>query len=200
VITYSDIKRYDNVEFGNYLSKPGYSHSYLKREVNGILPGLDITENISLGKMVDTIITEPHNVNIQDELYEPGKSIVEQIRATFGDLIKRFEMQVSYVGVANYNCWAMRVKGRLDFLLPGHAVIDLKITKTKSKQIPALIDYMGYKNQLWHYCRLAGVTKGYLMIYCQPERKTYLYVVDVSEPVNAFWAEKIEKFGYPVAA
>ena len=198
MITYTDIKRYDNVEFGKYLSMPGASQSYLKREINGLLPGMDVTENMRLGSMVDAIITEPHKVNIEDALYEPGKSIASQIKATFGTMIERFEKQISYTGMATYNGWGMVVKGRLDFLLPSLAVIDLKITKTKAKQIPALIEYMGYKHQLYHYCKFAGVTKAYLMIYCQPEKKTFLFNIDVTGH-NEFWAEKIQKFGYPIA-
>ncbi|MEY4767706.1 MAG: hypothetical protein RL637_345 [Pseudomonadota bacterium] len=192
MINYSEITRYQSDDFGAYLKAPGYSHSYLKQEINGILPEFNVTENVRIGKIVDAIITgEP--VNMSDELYPYCRDIAGAIKANYGSLIDAFEKQVNYMGKAEYNRFTMPVKGRLDFLLPKNAAIDLKVTK--SKDIKSLIKYMGYENQLWNYCKLAGVKKAFLMVYSIPLKKTQLIQLDCSNTYNEFWAEKILKFG-----
>lgn len=193
MIIYSDIKRYEDVPFGEYLNLPGYSHSFLKREVNGVSEHIETTENMRLGSMVDAILTEPSKVNMTSDMYRAGRDIAARIKAEFGRLIARFKKQVSYAGVLEYESFEMPVKGRLDFLLPGHAVIDLKVTK--SKDINSLIKIFGYENQIWNYAKLAGVDKAYLMIYSLPLKQTQVHYFDCSQNINEFWANKILKFG-----
>lgn len=192
MIIYKDIKSFKSEDFGAYLNAPGYSHSFLKQEVNGVVPEFNETENVRIGKMVDNIITgEP--VDMDSDLYPYCRDIAKQITATYGGLIKQFQTQVNYSATACLNGFEMPVKGRLDFLLPGHAVIDLKVTK--SMNVHLLAKFMGYENQLWHYCKMAGVKTGFLMFYSIPLKKTQLIQVDCSGNFNQFWADKILKFG-----
>lgn len=193
MITYSNIQRIDNLPFEEYLQLPGYSHSFLKREINGITEELRITDNIIIGKLVDNILTEPAKADMSSSLYPVAKLIAAEVTKHFGTMINSFQKQISYTAEVEFKGFTMPTTGRLDFLLPGHAVIDLKITKMKD--INALIDFMGYKNQLWHYCKMAGVSKGYLMFYSIPLKQTFVRYVDCSFGTNEFWAEKIIKFG-----
>lgn len=193
MITVSNIVMMESIPFQEYLQLPGLSHSFLKREVNGITPDLEITDNIRLGSMVDAILTEPGKADMTSHLYEPAKAIAYEIKSKFAAAIKAFRKQVSYTAEMNMDGFIMPVKGRLDFLIPGHAVVDLKITKMKD--LPALIEHMGYKNQLWSYCQMAQVKVAYLMIYSVPAKKVYLIKIDCSQPGNLFWEEKILKFG-----
>jgi hypothetical protein len=64
MILYKNIQSFDDVEFVKYLQMPGYSQSFLKKEINGIAPGVDVTGNMKLGSMVDAILTEPHKVDV----------------------------------------------------------------------------------------------------------------------------------------
>jgi hypothetical protein len=195
MINYSDIVKYDNISFEDYLKlgKDFYSHSFLKRERNGIVEPLKITDNIRIGSLVDSIITEPQKADLTSELYPFAKDISDRIKSEFGSLISYFKKQLSYTGIASFADFKLPVIGRLDFLLESQAVIDLKVTK--SKNIPELIYFMGYKNQLWHYARLSGVNKAYLLVYSIPNKRTECHFVDVSSNYNEFWADKIIDFG-----
>jgi hypothetical protein len=193
MITYSNIVRHDNLPFQDYLKLEGYSFSFLKREINGINPHLEITNNIRLGSMVDAILTEPEKVDYSDPIYKPAKEIAALIRSKYSSLLFAFQKQVSFTAIANFGGFEMPVTGRLDYLLIDHAVIDLKVTM--SKDIHALIQFMKYDNQLWNYCKMAKVDKAYLMIHSVPLKKTELIALNCADNMNEFWADKILKFG-----
>lgn len=189
MIEYSNIKRHDNIPFDEYLKLPGHSHSSLKNMVYGIYKPVVSTDNMRLGSLVDSILTDPASANMQDQLYSDAKDVAAKIKSEFGDLLFACDKQVSYTATASHGLFEMEVKGRLDFLLNDYAVIDLKITK--SKQFTTLINYMGYKNQLWHYARMAGVKNAYILIRSVPLKKTMLYAIDCSDNYNGLWADRI---------
>jgi hypothetical protein len=193
MIHYSSIKRYDGLPFEDYLKLEGYSHSFLKREHNGITTELSITDNIRIGKLVDGIITEPETVDMSDSLYPVAKAIAFKITDTFGDLIKHFDKQVSFTADTEYNGFTIPTKVRLDFLLPQHAAIEMKVTM--SKNIDSIIKFMGYENQLWHQTKMANVKKGYFLFHSIPLKYTVILSADSSSSINQFWAEKTMLFG-----
>lgn len=207
MITYSNIVRHDNLEFEQYLKLPGYSHSFLKSNVQGVKKYFDVTDNVRVGSMVDNILTDPARVDMSDPLYPACKELAHTIQQQFGDVIAICEKQISYTATMNMQTLSMPVTGRLDFLLPGVAVIDLKVTF--AKDVDALIEFMGYQNQLWHYCRLAKVQKAYLLI-CQvtkkvdakgmtiTKHKVFVKGIDVSNEENGFWISKMIDFGNAV--
>ncbi len=196
-IVYSNIQQYNNLDFADYLKLPGYSHSFLKHAKNGIAANIEVTDKMKVGSMVDAILTEPHKANMADPIYPYCKDIAFNVKEKFGTLIQHFQKQISYTCTVSYDAGTAKFfiysKGRLDFLLPGHAVIDLKITE--AKDVPALIEFMGYENQLYHYCRMAGVKKAYLMVYVINKRKVELREFDCSSNYNTFWANKVLEYG-----
>ena len=193
MINYTNIQKHINIPFDEYLKFNGYSHSFLKREKNGITPELTITENIIIGKLVDGILTEPQYVEMANPLYPVAKLIAYEISKNFGDLIKHFEKQISYTSLMQYGDFIMPAKVRLDFMLTGHAAIEMKITK--SKDIDGIIKHMGYENQLWHQTKMAGVNKGYFLFHSIPLKKTIILTANCDSDHNDFWAEKIISFG-----
>jgi hypothetical protein len=193
MITYSEIKKIEGLGFIDYLQLPGFSHSFLKSERSGVVADLLLTENIRIGKLVDGILTDPGSVNMADPLYNVSREIVYFIEQKFGKLIKHFQSQISYTALASFQDFTMFTKGRLDWLLRDQAVIDLKITA--SRDIRNVIEFMGYKNQVYHYAKLAGVPVAYLMVHSMPLKKTELLKVDCSGNENQFWQEKIIHFG-----
>lgn len=192
MIRYSNIKKHINLGWEDYCSLPGYSHSFLKNEQCGLRKQVELTDNMRLGSLVDAIITGGE-VDMASHLYPAARDIASKITGVFGDLIARFEKQVSYTAEIEYKGFRMPVMGRLDFLLPGMATIDLKITKSKS--IEPLITLFGYDNQLWHYAKMARTPRGYLMVYSVPLKRTFIFARPIDTSVNEFWAEKILKFG-----
>lgn len=196
MITYSNISTSNGIDFNDYLKYTGYSHSFLKGESFGIAKEVPMTDKIKVGKLVDAILTEPESIDkydMLDILYPIAKEIAFKIRDQFGDLIKRFESQISFTADVEYEGFTMPTKGRMDYLLKDVAVIDLKVSF--AKDVKALIEFMKYENQLWHYCKAMNVTQAYLLIYSVPLKKTQLIKIDVSQPVNEFWADKCLKFG-----
>jgi hypothetical protein len=193
MIQYTNILRHDNVPFEEYLRLPGYSHSYLKRERFGMVEELTMTDNIMIGKLVDGILTDQEGVDMKSPLYSQAKLIAYDIMKTWGAQIKLFRKQVSYTADVNHNGFIMPTTGRLDFELPKHAVVDLKVTK--SKDVDGLINYMGYKNQVWHYAKMAQVNDAYIMIHSIPLRRNFIRAIDCSSNMNEFWADKCINFG-----
>lgn len=196
MITYQNIKRFDDVEFSEYLKTPAYSNSFLKSERFGISPQIVVTDNMKLGSMVDSIITEPHKVDVSSPFYLPGREIAKIIMLEFGDLINKFSKQVNFVGELCYEenkvQYIMPTKGRLDFYVPKSAVIDLKVTSATS--ISNLVDFMGYDDQLWHYSRISEAPNAFLIVYSRKLKKANLFHVPVNYE-SKFWKEKTIKFG-----
>jgi hypothetical protein len=193
MITLSNIIFHPNIPFQEYLKLKGYSHSFLKREINGVEPEFNETYMTRLGKLVDAILTDPSTADYDDELYPTARRIAIKIMDKFGDFIRKFQKQVSITADANYNGFVFPIKGRLDYLLAGHAVIDLKITKATN--FKELIEWMGYLNQLWIYCKLAGVKKAYIMIHSITTCKTELIALDVTSEENEFYESAALKYG-----
>lgn len=192
MIQVTNIKSFEGVPFNEYLQHEGYSHSFLKYQRFGIVEPVEVTKNMQIGSLVDGIITEPEKVNMSDELYYPARSIAKDLKAQYGDMLNVFKKQVSYSATFTMGEFELQTKGRLDFFLTSHAVIDLKVTW--SKDVVALINYMGYKNQVWGYCKMAGVKKAYIMIYSVPLRKSFLYEIAI-EDRNEFWENQLLDFG-----
>jgi hypothetical protein len=196
MIQYTNIQRRLNIPFNEYQKFNGYSHSFLKSEINGVSPEFIASEKVKLGSLVDAILTQDDKVDYADPQFNVAMKIAIEIKDKFGVMIKQFVPQVSYTAMASYGGLQMPITGRLDWELPKHAVIDLKVTGAKTdKEFATLIALMGYDNQLFNYCKMAGVTKGYLMPYSTSAKKC-LSVVSV--PImdrNIFWESKILKFG-----
>jgi hypothetical protein len=193
MIIYSNIQRYDNLPFEDYLKLPGFSHSFLKRERSGVAEDLKMTDNIRVGSLVDSILTEPRKADMYSPLYPYAREIAAVIKNRFGSFIDKFQKQVSFTTDVSFGDFTMPVKGRLDFLVAAMAVVDLKVTM--SRDLRSLIEFMGYKNQMFNYCKMPKVDTAYLMIYSVPLKKTEIIKVDCQGNRNAFWEEKIIKFG-----
>lgn len=192
MITFTDIQQHLSVPFEVYKKLPGLSTSFLKSEQNGIKPDFVMTDKVRVGSLVDAILTEPAKADMSSELYPYAKAIAFQLKQTFGDMMSSFIPQVSYTAIAEFKGFKMRVRGRLDYLLPKLAVIDLKVTY--AKDIPALIDFMKYREQMFLYCKFAGVQKAYLLVYCVPKKTCTVHFIDCSGS-NTWWEEKIINHG-----
>ncbi len=202
MLTYSNTKRFENMSFESYLQMAGdsdkfYSHSFLKSEQAGVSPLFIASQKVKLGKMVDAILMDPDEVDISLPEFADGRKIASAIRNQFKSLIDNFIPQVSYTSTLRYKGLEMNVCGRLDWELPKHAVIDLKVTDAKTdKEFAKVIDFMGYSNQMHNYRCLSGVSASYLLPY-STKSKTCLSVVkmEYSPDAEQFWKDAVLKFG-----
>lgn len=189
MIQFTNKKRYDNVPFSEYLKVDGYSYSFLKREQQGSVPIFKSSPKVELGKLVDAILTQPDDIDI----YSPQLKVAENIAKVLSDNfdISKFENQVSLTCDMECSGLSMPFRGRLDWGLKDIAVIDLKVTAEKN--LRAVINHMGYDNQLFGYCGAYDVKLGYILIYSSTSNKYDL----IQMPLDGeqFWKEKIMKFG-----
>ena len=196
MINYKNTTRHENIPFEQYLKLGGYSHSFLKSQKNGITPYFKMTDKIRLGSLVDALLTQDDRFDFSDPQARGAMKIAAQIKDTFGGMIELFKPQISYTSELEYCGLTLRTTGRLDWELPKHAVIDLKVTGAKSdKEFAAYIDHMGYKNQLWNYAKMGGFKKAYIVAYSAVAKKC-LNVVSV--PIvdrNEFWENSVLQFG-----
>lgn len=196
MITFSNTRTYSNIDFEEYLKFKGYSHSFLKREVCGVSPEFISTEKVKFGSMVDSLLTEPEKVDISSPIYEMAKEVGFTVMQFFGtELWNSMQSQLSFTTEMNFNKLVMPFKGRLDkFDQRSKMVIDLKVTQAPIKQIPALVDFMGYKNQMWGYGKPLDAKNAVLIFYSVKDKKPFIYPIKFKE-MNLFFEEKIMNFG-----
>lgn len=197
MITVKNRKFLRGISFDEYLKIKAYSNSFLKSQVMGVAPDFNPTEAVFFGSMVDEILTEPEKVDISSSLYVPAKKVAYHVLSFFGaELWEKFESQLSFTADLEHKGLILPVRGRLDkYNEAGKMVIDLKITNEPIKNIPNLVKFMGYENQMWLYAKGVGATRAILIFYSRKDRKAHIHVVDVSSNSNPFFEDKILMFG-----
>lgn len=187
---------HENLPVEDYFKLPGFSHSFVKYQQNGVVPYKELTDKMRLGSMVDRILTEPDLIYYHDPLFQRARNIAIELQENYKSVFGSFKSQQSYSGTMCYQDFKLNVCGRVDWKLPVYAVIDLKCTSAKTdKEFRTLIEFMGYKNQLFNYAGLAQVPKAYILPYSTAMNRC-LSIVEV--PVggnNIFWQDAIFKFG-----
>ena len=205
MLTYTQIKRYDNMPFEQYLAlmpqgERTYSHSFLKSEISGQSPLFVATERVKLGSLVDAILTSPDTVNPADPQFRVACKIASAIKAHFNkngiDITKVLTPQVSYLGKLAYRGLQMNVCGRLDWEIPNRAVLDLKVTAAKTdKEFAKIITYMGYPNQMFNYMGLSGTKVAYIVPYSTKANACLSIIRMEWSYKNSFWESSVLKFG-----
>lgn len=187
-----------DIPFDQYLNLPGYSYSFLKREVNGTLPAFHSTDKVRIGSIVDDLLTNPEGADVDTELYPIGKKIANFLKDFIGEnALETLGRQLSIKGEIENEGLVMPVKGRLDLFGLGR-VIDLKVTDVREADLNSLTFYMGYDKQMYNYCNLSGVDQATLIFYTKKTDKIILRNLDFSkgnERCFKFWNEKSLKFG-----
>lgn len=195
MITTHAVQRITGLGFQDYLMLPQYSHSYLKNERSGFIQSPTVTAKMRLGSLVDGLLTDGE-VNMADPLYPVAKNIALKLKAEFGWAIGRLHKQVSYTGIMRYNAgkaiFELPVKTRPDFEESKRFIIDLKVTD--EVDVDAVINFLGYKNQMFGYGKMAECPVAFLLMYRRKMRDAVLRKVPIGD-TNLFWQEKIIKFG-----
>jgi hypothetical protein len=152
-----------------------------------------VSEKMKLGSMVDAFLTQPDEVDFKSPWFNIGRQIAIRIKEDFGSIIKHLEPQISYTAELEFNGFTMPTTGRLDWLLRGQAVVDLKVTE--ATDLKSLIKFMGYDNQMWNYGGLAGVNKSFILAYSTKLKKCLPLIEIPRQDRNEFWESKILRFG-----
>jgi len=193
---YTAINKFDRLPFQDYLSLPGYSFSFLKRQRGGVVEPFAETNKMAFGTLVDALLTQPDRVPEYADratLAEARRAVVE-IRKLLGLNLNLFEFQTSFTAlVTGETGFSMPVKGRTDIIIHD-SVIDLKVTEVNESRLPHLIHHFGYDKQLFHYAKLAEVDDAYILFYLRKKRKCFLRKIDTSRADN-FWECATLEFG-----
>lgn len=198
MITAHSTQRIIGLDFKKYLLLPHYSHSYLKNERSGFVQSPTVTVKMRLGSLVDGLLTGGE-VDMADPLYPAAKNIAAKLKAEFGWMIVGLDKQVSYTGIMRYDAgraiFELPVRTRPDFEEKKTFIIDLKVTD--EIDVDAAINFLGYKNQMFGYGKMAECAVAFLLMYRRKKRDTVLRKIPIGDS-NQFWEEKIIKFGKSV--
>jgi len=193
MITFTNHKVLPEMEFGQYLSSPGYSNSFFKYNINGVMPTIDETPKMRLGSMVDAIITGGKSFPPNSASFQQAKRIAMYMLDKMPYLYQ-LKKQVGVTATAEYSGFTIHVKSLVDFVLPRIATVEMKVCGIKSKDAEKHIEYMGYDNQCYIERSCANVPKSYLLIYCA--KSDDIFFSDRKTPTAPDWmAEQILKFG-----
>ena len=204
-ILYKETERFENLPFDEYLNLDCYSHSSLKNMKNGLQKDFVDSDKIAVGRMCDAILTGG-DVDITSKYYDVSKKICFDIKGMFGAQIKSFKNQVSYLSKIEdaETSLSLMVSGRLDWELGKLAVIDLKINNScrSIADCFALIDYMGYDNQVYHYARnmqsfyeTKQLPKRYIAIYSTKIKDLFLAELKSEQKPENWWKNKVLEYG-----
>lgn len=197
MIEYSNLSCNKGLDFNSYLQIEALSHSSLKQMKNGILPDFKVTDKVRIGKLVDDILTN-NVIDMSNPHYVIAKDIANKMTAEIGvNTLKLLTFQISYSAIMSFDGLSINIKGRPDVELGKLATIDFKVTD--EKDCLALINYMGYDNQLWNYSKLGKTKNKFIFIYSKKLKKTFFYKRLVSEEDNnkseKWWKGKILEYG-----
>ena len=189
-----DVKFHNDIPFDEYLKLEGNSNSFLKAERNGICEEFVGSAKVEFGSLVDDLLTDPAAADLDNPEYFVGVQVATAITEFIGGhALASFKSQVSFTGTLFWKGLEMKTKGRLDLFGMG-IVFDLKITEVGEKQLDTLIEFMGYKNQMFLYAKAVKATMAVLVFYSRKDKKVILKPLMIGE-TNTFFEEKILKFG-----
>lgn len=161
--TFTNTRQLEPLPFADYLAMPGYSHSFLKYNVCGLVPTIEPTDKMQLGSLVDGIISNTP-VDATNAQYSNAKRIAGRIWNKYPFLRNTcVKYQVPCVGVVSYANLSLNIKCLTDIIVPKICTIELKVTD--ERDVTALIEYMGYDNQVYMQRELSGLPVGKILIY-----------------------------------
>ena len=172
MIQFTDLITHPQMPFEQYMEMPYKSHSWLKYNINGVMPFKDLTNKMALGKCVDAFITGESNIyDFDSETISIARPIAAFLMAKFGVILDKSIKQAVCTGTATYKGIKMRIKTRIDFLIPKVCTIDLKVSGCTNFE--ENIQHMGYGNQVFIQTSLADVPRGWLLIYSTKTKGIY---------------------------
>lgn len=196
MLLHKNVEVLTDLPFSQYLNEPGYSHSFLKNQKSGVSPYFESTKKMQLGSLVDSVLTQPEQFDYSHEKAQAALNIASEIKSFFGPAIKQLKCQLSFRATLTDGRFSMNVKGRPDWVLPGIAPLDLKVTYAPDhKSFMNVVRHFGYNNAMFNYCGMTGTKYGYLIPYSVTAKKVLPFVRYDYKPENEFWHEKLMMFG-----
>lgn len=168
-------------DFAQYLKIPGTSFSSLKAFKGGATLGMQ------LGTRVHNYLNEPEQYDwIDSDVVLPiaGK-IKEKLGAAYNHLQKELGVTCDLL----HDGMMLNYKGRIDMVIPGRIVVDLKVLAGKLQDA---VKYFKYDRQISGYCLASGCSIGLIVAYNKKEKKVETMLI---KPCSIFWEQTIGERG-----
>jgi len=192
MLTFTNHATHPPQPFAGYIRSPGYSHSFLRYNINGSMPEIIATDKMRLGTMVDEIRTGG-NADITYPQYAYAKQIALYLIKHM-PFLDRLQPQAHCTATAHYAGLQLPMKTLIDFLLPGVATVEMKVSDIHSKNVAGIIAHMGYDNQCFIERSCANVPVAYLLIYCRKSKDIY-FDARSTNGADDWVSEQVLKFG-----
>lgn len=179
----SNVRTWSDIDFDEYQKLKGLSYS-------GIKGGNFVsTPKMQLGTSVHNYLLEPAKYNHENRaIVDP---LVNALKAEIGDILPHMDKELSISADFSYDGLTMGYKGRIDMVVPGKIVIDLKVSE---HPLANTIPYFGYDNQVNGYMAASRSNFG-MIIRINPVTKKIEKKAIVKN--TAFWELQIAKYGIP---
>jgi len=179
----SNVKTWSDLDFEEYQKIKGLSYS-------GIKGGNFIsTPKMQLGTSVHNYLLEPAKYNHSNrDIVEP---LVIALKAEIGPLLTHMDKELSITADFSHDGLTMGYKGRMDMVIMGKLVVDLKVSE---HPLEKTIPYFGYDNQVNGYMAASGSEVG-IIIRINPVNKK-IEKKAIKKNIS-FWTLQIAKYGIP---
>lgn len=195
MLTFTNHRHHGTTPFAEYAKSPGYSHSFLKYQQHGVVLFIEPTDKMRLGSLVDAILCNT-GADITDPQYQIAKFIAAYIDRHF-PWLRQCKAQQHYTATVSCNGLEMPIKTLIDFVLPGIATVEMKVSDCTKKQAETMVQFMGYDNQCFIERSCANVPDAYLLVYCRKTKDIYFTKRECSG-ADMWLADKIMMFGRAV--
>lgn len=175
---------YFNLTFEEYEKLHGLSYSKMKSYDKPVLN----TPSMNFGQKVHQYLLEPHIFEHEGDL-KVIKFCAAKVKEVIGDLWQHLSTEVSVQSDFVNDGFFLPYKGRIDMLVKGRIIVDLKVSK---HQLSKTITHFGYDNQLNGYMLATGIRRAVIIRIC-PD--SYISEIKIIPFNNAFWQTAVLKFG-----
>lgn len=177
----ANVQYYPAQDFAQYLKIPGTSFSSLKDFKGGVTPGMQ------LGTRVHNFVNEPEQYDwVDSDLVIP---IAGAIKSVLGDAYHLLQKELGITCDFIHYGLKLNYKGRIDMVIPGRIVVDLKVLAGKLQDA---VKYFKYDQQISGYCLSSGCAIGLIVAYNKKEKKVETMLI---KPDQVFWEKVISERG-----
>lgn len=168
-LTFTNQQNHGKPDFQEYLKAPGYSHSFLKNNINGTMPFVPTTDKMHFGTLVDAILC-----NTGADMSHPQYRIACKVAAHITNHVPWLTSALSQqhmTATVNYVGLSLPIRSLPDFYVQGLATVDLKVSDIHSKNAAKHIAHMQWENQVFMQRGCANVERGYVLLYCLKDKQ-----------------------------
>lgn len=184
MITVTNRKQYNRMEWDKYISLPGYSFSGL-RNTGPITP----TAKMRLGTYVDKYLFTPHEY--KGEMRDVVVPIARRLKEFLGSALDTATPQLALTANFTYQGLTMPFRGLADLPVGRDLILDLKVSELDTVKA---IQHFRYDWQIEGYKMAYGATRGMIMSIHPKTKKITTLPINGSQD---WWCHQVLQYGKP---